>query len=58
MPKIIGGLWDEFYKKVYGEITTKRINNQSVCIISIKPNGELYRFICAGGDDANQNYEC
>lgn len=23
MPKIIGGLWDEFYKKVYGEINDK-----------------------------------
>ena len=29
MPKIIGGLWDEFYKKVYGEINDKT-NNKSI----------------------------
>ena len=29
MPKIIGGLWDEFYKKVYGEINDKA-NNKSI----------------------------
>ena len=35
MPKIIGGLWDEFYKRSTVRLTTKRITNQSVCIISI-----------------------
>ena len=55
MPKIIGGLWDEFYKKVYGEINDKA-NNKSIGMYhKYQPNGDYTVSICAEVNDANQN---
>ena len=57
MPKIIGGLWDEFYKKVYGEINDKA-NNKSIGMYhKYQPNCDYTVSICAEVNDANQNYE-
>lgn len=57
MPKIIGGLWDEFYKKVYGEINDKA-NNKSIGMYhKYQPNGDYTVSICAEVNSTNQNYE-
>lgn len=57
MPKIIGGLWDEFYKKVYGEINDKT-NNKSIGMYhKYQPNGDYTVSICAEVNSTNQNYE-
>ena len=57
MPKIIGGLWDEFYKKVYGEINDK-VNNKSIGMYhKYQPNGDYTVSICAEVNSTNQNYE-
>ena len=44
MPKIIGGLWDEFYKKVYCEINDKT-NNKSIGMYHKYQPNERSRFI-------------
>ena len=57
MPKIIGGLWDEFYKKVYGEINDTT-NNKSIGMYhKYQPNGDYTVSICAEVNGTNQNYE-
>lgn len=57
MPKIIGGLWDEFYKKVYGEINDKA-NNKSIGMYhKYQPNGDYTVSICAEVNGTNQKYE-
>ena len=57
MPKIIGGLWDEFYKKVYGEINDKT-NNKSIGMYhKYQLNGDYTVSICAEVNSTNQNYE-
>lgn len=50
MPKIIGGLWDEFYKKVYGEINDKA-NNKSIGMYhKYQPNGDYTVSNMCGGE--------
>ena len=55
MPKIIGGLWDEFYKKVYGEINDKT-NNKSIGMYhKYQPNGDYTVSICAEVNSTNHD---
>ena len=57
MPKIIGGLWDEFIKRSTVRLTTKRITNQSVCIISISQTVTIPFQYVRRWNSTNQNYE-
>ena len=54
MPKIIGGLWDEFYKRSTARLTTNA-NNKSIGMYhKYQPNGDYTVSICAEVNGTNQ----